>query len=581
MKTGMKEFSVLVLLSLTVTFSFGQRKYDQADKFSEVLNLLNNYYTDTVNQEKLTEDAIVKVLDDLDPHSSYIPAKDVKKSDEPLVGNFDGIGITFQILKDTIIVLEVIPSGPAERVGLLAGDKIIKVNDTAVAGIKIDNEGVVHKLRGPKGTKVDVSILRHGANGLIDFTITRDKIPIFSVTASYMAAPGVGYIRLERFGANTMDEFLDALNKLDKQGMKDLIFDLQGNTGGYLYTAVDLCNQFLRDSQMIVYTKGQHAPYYPYLSNNHGVFKTGKVVLMVDEGSASAAEIVSGCIQDNDRGLLVGRRTFGKGLVQKPFTLGDGSVVRITTAHYYTPSGRCIQKSYSNGTKEYREDYKERYESGELFGKDTFKFADSLLYHTLNGRNVYGGGGVEPDFFVPYDTSMNSTLLNVLWRRGVENKFCLDYVDRNRQALNRQYATADSFLYHFEVDDNIMAQYFAAAVSDSVIKLKDGTHPVSLKDYFADVKNDSTMNIEKDYYKSEKLLKARAKATIGRNLFDAGLFYRIINSTINDIYAKALQVIQDDRLFDSLKPAAKDDGKKKGRNERSGKKMKGEATGQK
>jgi len=394
MKTGMKEFSVLVLLSLTVTFSFGQRKYDQADKFSEVLNLLNNYYTDTVNQEKLTEDAIVKVLDDLDPHSSYIPAKDVKKSDEPLVGNFDGIGITFQILKDTIIVLEVIPSGPAERVGLLAGDKIIKVNDTAVAGIKIDNEGVVHKLRGPKGTKVDVSILRHGANGLIDFTITRDKIPIFSVTASYMAAPGVGYIRLERFGANTMDEFLDALNKLDKQGMKDLIFDLQGNTGGYLYTAVDLCNQFLRDSQMIVYTKGQHAPYYPYLSNNHGVFKTGKVVLMVDEGSASAAEIVSGCIQDNDRGLLVGRRTFGKGLVQKPFTLGDGSVVRITTAHYYTPSGRCIQKSYSNGTKEYREDYKERYESGELFGKDTFKFADSLLYHTLNGRNVYGGGGV-------------------------------------------------------------------------------------------------------------------------------------------------------------------------------------------
>lgn len=546
-----------------------KRKVDQIEKLNEIFNIIRNYYTDTVDEEKLVEDAIGKMLEDLDPHSSYVRSKDVKRSEEGLVGNFEGIGITFQILKDTIMVLEVIPGGPSEKVGLLAGDKIIMVDDTVVAGIKIDNNGVIKKLRGNKGTKVKVSMMRKGEGKLIDFVITRDKIPIYSITASYMAGPGVGYIKLERFSATTMQEFGQALEKLRAQGMVDMILDLQGNVGGYLYTAVDLCNQFLGDNELIVYTQGLHAPYQPYFSNNRGVFKEGRVVVMIDEGSASAAEILSGCLQDNDRGILVGRRTFGKGLVQKPFTISDGSQLKLTTAHYYTPSGRCIQKPYTAGdTKNYRDDYKERLESGELFGRDTFHFNDSLLFHTKNGRNVYGGGGVMPDVFVPVDTSEVSPLFNQLVRKGVENRFCLEYVDRNRSELNKLYPTADDFYNKFTVDTVAMAQYFADAVKDSAIILKAGAAPKGFWQYFGAVQNDTLSNFEKDYAKSENLIKARLKANIGRNLFDAGMFYRVINGSINNVYAKALQVITTPEQFKTLlskpvEPVKKETGKKK------------------
>lgn len=557
----------LLLLSVvlwSVSHAQDGRRYDLNAKFVEVMSLINSYYTDTVNNEKLVEDAIVKVLEDLDPHSSYVPAKDVKKSEEQLVGNFEGIGITFQILKDTIMILEVIPSGPSEKVGLRAGDKIIKVNDTIMAGKKIDNEQVIKRLRGPKGTKVKVGIMRGGERQLLDFTITRDKIPIFSITASYLAAPGVGYIRLERFGATTLQEFMQSVDKLRAQGMKDLIVDLQGNVGGYLYTAVDMCNQFLGDTQLIVYTQGLHSPYYPYKSNNRGMLQQGKVVVLIDESSASAAEILSGCIQDNDRGLLVGRRTFGKGLVQKPFMLTDGSQIKLTTAHYYTPSGRNIQKPYGNGNKEYRDDYKERLESGELFGVDTFKYADSLRYYTRNGRTVYGGGGVKPDFVIPYDTSLNSPLFNQLLRKGIENRFCLEYVDKNRDMLTRHYANADSFFNQFTVDEPLMAQYFAMAVQDSLFKLKDGMKPANFADYFSMVKEDSIFNLERDYKRSEFLIKSRLKATIGRNMFDTGMWFRVINSTVNNVYAKALDVIRNEKYFEVLKPKViKQDTKKK------------------
>ena len=555
-------FTVLFFACVNLTFaqtSQDIRKPAQPeDKFTEIMGLVRNYYTDTVNEEKITEDAIQKALEDLDPHSSYVAAKDVKRSEEPLVGNFDGIGITFQILKDTIMVLEVIPSGPSEKVGLQAGDKIIKVNDSIVAGIKIGNEGVIKKLRGPKGTKVTVSMMRHGEKNLIDFTITRDKIPIYSVTASYMAEPGVGYIHVDRFAATTMQEFAAAVDKLRGQGMKDLILDLEGNGGGYLYTAIDLCNQFLGDNELIVYTQGVHSPYYPYYSNNRGMFKEGRVVVMIDEGSASASEILSGCLQDNDRALLVGRRTFGKGLVQKPFTLSDGSEVKLTTAHYFTPSKRCIQKSYSAGNKEYREDYKERLESGELFGTDTFKYADTIKYFTKNGRIEHGGGGIMPDYFVPLDTSMGSTLFNQLVRKGVENRFCLEYVERNRQNLMATYATGDLFYNNFIVDKNVLAEYWAAAVVDSVLKLKPGTNPKTFDEYFNDVKNDSVLNFAKDYAKSESVIKARLKATIGRNLFDVGMYYRVINSTLNNVYTEALKVISNPSKFDVLLPKSPD-----------------------
>ncbi|MFN8286225.1 MAG: S41 family peptidase [Chitinophagales bacterium] len=563
MKRNLFLFVAACLFSLTAVAqqTTEKKKYEQSDKFGEVLNLIRNYYTDTANEEKLVEDAIAKVLEDLDPHSSYVAAKDVKRSEEGLVGNFEGIGITFQILRDTIIALEVIPGGPSEKVGLMAGDKIIKVNDTIVAGIKIDNEGVIKRLRGPKGTKVHLEVMRGTEKEPVHFNITRDKIPIYSITASYMAAPGVGYIRLERFSATTMAEFYTALAKLKEQGMKDLIFDMQGNVGGYLYTAVDLCNQFLGEKEMIVYTQGLHAPYQPYFSDGKGIYQEGKVVVMCDEGSASAAEIFSGCIQDNDRGLLVGRRTFGKGLVQKPFTLTDGSQLKLTTAHYYTPSGRCIQKPYGQGNKEYREDYKERLESGELFGVDTFKYNDSLRYHTTNGRIVYGGGGVKPDFFVPIDTSQNSNLLNQLVRRGVENKFCLEYVDHNRAELNKKYPSADAFFNNFDADTTLLGEYFAAAVKDSVLKLKDGMNPKSFWQFFGAVKNDSTSNFERDFAKSDKLIKARLKATIGRNLFDTGMLYRVMNALTNDVYAKALEVITTPSKFDALKKVSKDENK--------------------
>ena len=554
-------FLAVILLSYTAqaqltTAAPGEtkKKYDQVEKFNELMNLIRNYYTDTVNEEKLVEDAVVKVLEDLDPHSSYVPAKDVKRSEEGLVGNFEGIGVTFQILKDTIMILEVIPSGPSEKVGLMAGDKIVMIDDSTVAGIKIGNDGVIKRLRGPKGTKVKVSIARATDSKLIDFTIVRDKIPIYSITASYMVKPGVGYLRLERFSATTMQEFTQATDKLREQGMKDLIIDLQGNVGGYLYTAIELCNMFLGDNQLIVYTQGLHAPYQPYYSNNRGLYKTGKVVVMIDEGSASAAEILSGCLQDNDRGLLVGRRTFGKGLVQKPFSLADGSQVKLTTAHYYTPSGRCIQKPYGQGNKEYRDDYKERLESGELFGKDTFKYADSLKYETTNGRVVYGGGGVMPDYFVPIDTSANSSLFSALVRKGTENKFCLEYVDRYRKALHDKYPTADDFFNNFTIDTAVLGEYFAAAVKDSVIKVKDGMMPKSFWQYFGAVQNDTVINFERDFNKSEKVIKARLKANIGRNLFDAAMFYRVINTEVNDVYAKAIQVITNPNSFDVLAP---------------------------
>ena len=575
MKSFLKYFFLFiscnaVLSGFAQTGSEAKRKYDQADKFVEVMNLVRSYYTDTVDDEKLVEDAIAKTLEDLDPHSSYVRAKDVKRSEESLVGNFEGIGITFQILKDTIMVLEVIPGGPSEKVGLHAGDKIIKVNDTTVAGIKIENEGVIKKLRGPKGTKVKVSMMRQGERDLIEFTITRDKIPIYSITASYMVQPGVGYIRLERFSATSLQEFSQAVDKLHAQGMKDLILDLQGNVGGYLYTAVDMCNQFLGDNKLIVYTQGLHAPYQPYFSNNRGMFKEGKVVVMIDEGSASAAEIFSGCIQDNDRGLLVGRRTFGKGLVQKPFTLADGSQLKLTTAHYYTPSGRCIQKPYGSGNKDYREDYKDRLESGELFGKDTFHFADSLHYHTVNGRDVYGGGGVKPDYLVPYDTSMNSPLFNALVRKGVENKFTLDFVDKNRNELNRVYASADSFFYKFQIDTNIFAQYFLQAVTDSALKLIDGATPKTFSSYFGVVKNDTVLNFERDFAKSKVLLAARLKAIIGRNLFETGMYHRVINATINNVFTKALEVIQSQDKFEALKPKTENkDDKEKSKNKKT------------
>jgi carboxyl-terminal processing protease len=506
---------------------------DQGEKYRELLHLLDSYYTDTVNKEKLTDAAISKVLEELDPHSTYILAKDLKKSDEPLVANFEGIGVTFQLLRDTIIVLEVIPTGPSEKVGIQAGDKIVQINDTTVAGIKIDNDGVIKKLRGPKTTKVKVGILRQSAGSeLLTFVITRDKIPIYSIDASYMADSTTGYIKLLRFSASTMSEFFAAVDKLKRQGMKDLIMDLQGNTGGYLMTAIQLCDEFLGEKELIVYTQGAHAAKEEYFSDNKGSLKDGKLIVLIDEGSASASEIFSGCMQDLDRGLIIGRRSFGKGLVQKPYSFPDGSVVRLTVAHYYTPSGRCIQRPYDKGKKDYYDEYTKRIKSGELFGMDTVAFPDSLTFYTKNLRKVYGGGGVVPEVFVPVDTSLNSGYYQGIRGKGILNSFSLEYVDRHRRQLKETYPTADDFVANFKVDDKILEEMYKKGDKDSVKRN------------------------EKEMLRSKPLFTNQVKSLIARDLFDNVAFWRVTNE-MNDSYKKALQVMHSNK-FDVLNPGKKE-----------------------
>jgi carboxyl-terminal processing protease len=464
-----KNFFKLFLLFTSInTLNAQIPGYDQGQKFKDVLNIIKTYYTDTVDDKKLVDDAIVKVLEDLDPHSSYVKSEDVKRSEEPLQANFEGIGITFQILRDTITVQEVINGCPAEKVGVRVGDRIVKVDDTTATFKGVDNNWVVKHLRGPKGSKVKVSMVRKGYEQPLDFMIQRDKIPIYSIEAHYMAAPEIGYVKISRFAATTMQEFQQAVNQLREQGMKHIIVDLQDNTGGYLYTAIDLCNQFLEKDQMIVYTQGVHSPKSESKANGNGMFKTGKVIILINESSASASEILSGCIQDNDRGLLVGRRTWGKGLVQKPFSLSDGSQIKLTTAHYYIPSNRCIQRPYDNGKKDYNDEYMRRYNSGELFGSDTFKQPDSLKYKTIfAGRTVYGGGGVSPDYFVPVDTTNGSRYFNALVRRGFINQFCVEYLDKKRDELKAQFKTGENFVQNYTVPDSLLTALFEMAEKDT------------------------------------------------------------------------------------------------------------------
>lgn len=506
---------------------------DQGDKFKELLRLIDTYYTDSVDKDKLVDAAIAKVLDELDPHSSYIKQKDVKRTEEPLVGNFEGIGVSFQIWKDTIMVNEVIPGGPSQKVGLMDGDRIVFINDSLMAGIKIDNEGVIKRLRGNKGTQVKVGIVRRSAKELLNFTITRDKIPVYSVEASYMVSPTTGYIKLIRFSATTMNEFRQATEKLRGQGMQNLIMDLQGNSGGYLNTAIQLCNEFIKDEkQLIVYTEGLHARKEEYVSDGRGSMKDGKLIVLIDEGSASASEIFAGCVQDIDRGLVVGRRTFGKGLVQKPYYFPDASIVRLTVAHYYTPTGRCIQRSYTEGKKDYYEEYSKRVKSGELFGADTTHFPDSLLYYTKNMRKVYGGGGVVPDFFIPLDTSLNSEYYQQIRRKGVLNNFCLEYVDLNRAKLHSLYPNATDFVKNFDSSKEIVPLLFAKADTDSI-------------------KRDSLQ-----IAKSMPLFVNQTKSLIARNLFDNNTFWEIANEN-NESFKKALELMDSDK-FSILAPTKKE-----------------------
>ncbi|MFI5220300.1 MAG: S41 family peptidase [Bacteroidia bacterium] len=524
-------FVVIAITLILVPISV-EAQNKQSQKFDALLQMIQYAYVDTVSEKRITDDAIRAVLQDLDPHSVYIPADELKDANEPLVGKFEGVGIQFNILEDTILVTNTISGGPSEKVGILAGDRIVKIEDTVVAGIKITNNMVLKKLRGDKGTKVTVGIFRRGEPELIDFTITRDKIPLYSVDASHMITPEVGYIKVSRFADTTVDEFREALKKLKDEGMKSLVLDLTNNGGGYLNRAIELADEFLTDRKRIVYTEGIHQPRQESFSTATGGWEKGKLAIMIDEYSASASEIVSGAVQDWDRGLIVGRRSFAKGLVQKPFPLPDGSAVRLTVARYYTPSGRCIQKSYEKGDEDYDLDISNRREKGELFSADSIHFSDSLKYFTNARRTVYGGGGIMPDVFVPLDTTIFSNYYRDLQRKGILNEFILIYVDKNRSKLTAAYTNISAFKENFVTDQKFMDEFFAFAEKKEVKKDEEGWKISSL------------------------LIQTQLKALVARDLFrNTDAYFWIIND-INTIFQKTIESIQNN-TFDKLKIAEK------------------------
>ena len=438
--------------------------------------MINQFYVDTVNFDRQVEDAITGMLSKLDPHSTYTNAKDTKKMNEPLQGNFDGIGVQFNMLEDTLVVIQPVAKGPSEKVGILAGDRIVHVNDTAIAGVKMSREDIMGRLRGPRGTKVKLGIIRRGIKDELTFIVTRDKIPVTSVDASYMIRPGVGLIRFSNFSATTHNELKEALQTLKKQGMESLILDLQGNGGGYLGTAAEIASEFLGRNEMIVYTRGRGGVNMgEYRSNGSGLFTKERLIVLVDEQSASAAEILAGAIQDHDRGTIIGRRTFGKGLVQRPIELDDGSMIRLTIARYYTPSGRCIQKPYEKGdAKSYARDVIDRYNRGELTNADSIHFPDSLRYTTLKkGRTVYGGGGIMPDIFVPLDTTRFTRLYRELSARSYINNANLQFMDENRKALKKKYPDFNAFNAQFTIPQSVLDKILADAEKKDKLKAKD------------------------------------------------------------------------------------------------------------
>jgi len=521
----MKFIAASFLAFFLTLVSFGQEVQPDFKNASEKLTALfyhlENSYVDTFDTDMLVDDAIKTVLQDLDPHSVYIPADDVQKANEGLEGNFEGIGIQFNILRDTITVVSPISGGPSEKLGIRAGDKIVSIEGENVAGTGITNQDVASKLRGDKGTKVNVGIKRRGTKGALDFDIIRDKIPIFSLDASYMATDKVGYIKLNRFSKTTMTEFSEALSDLKSKGMKDLILDLQGNGGGLLQTSIELADQFLKTNELIVYTEGRSYPRREAKASQMGGFEDGRLIVLIDEGSASASEIVSGAIQDWDRGLIVGRRSFGKGLVQRPIPLPDGSIVRLTTQKYYTPSGRCIQKPYDNGAQAYYAEKYDRYNSGELWSLDSIQFPDSLKYLTNKKRVVYGGGGITPDVFVGLDTTQSSQLNSDLIRKGIMNSFAITYANKNRKKLMKSFADVSAYKDGFEIGE-VIPDFKA----------------------YAEKESDEIEWTDEQYAISEEMINGRLKALIARNLWDYSAYFEVFNP-MWPAYQAALEILEE------------------------------------
>ncbi len=528
----MKKISLAVTMCLALSFTLSaQRSLPQAlQKLMNAEYAISSLYVDSVNEDKLVEEAIKGMLESLDPHSSYTDAKETKELEEPLQGEFSGVGIQFNMNKDTLYVIQTVPGGPSERVGVLAGDRIIYVNDTIIAGVKMKNSDIQKRLRGKKGTNVTIKVKRPGVKELITFRITRDNIPLHSIDAQYMLDERTGYLRISRFGAKTHEEMMDALKELKKQGMTQLIMDLSDNGGGYLNAAIDMCNEFLDRGQLMVYTEGENSPRNEANANGWGEYQDLHMVVMVNQYSASAAEIFAGAMQDWDRAVIVGRRTFGKGLVQRPFKFEDGSMMRLTVARYYTPSGRCIQKPYSRGDKKaYEKELLDRANEGEYYSLDSIQFNDSLRYTTrLNHRIIYGGGGVMPDVYVPIDTSEYSTYYRDLSAKGILNQYVIKYVDKNRKSIAKQYGTLDAFDRGFAVSDEMMRDLIAMGEQDSV-------------------KFD-----EEKYRTSELLLKDIVKGLIARDVYGDQSAYNVIINHRNPDLKAAIEVLNDHERFDRL-----------------------------
>jgi carboxyl-terminal processing protease len=489
------------------------------DKINSLLDYIEYQYVDTINKKDLVEKTVTSMLQSLDPHSSYIAASEFETVNEPLEGNFDGIGVEFNIIKDTIRVINPIEGGPSEKIGIRAGDKIVKVEGKNVAGVKITNKEVFDKLRGKSGTVVKVSVLRNGIVKPLEFKIIRDAIPLYSLDASYMINSSIGYIKISKFAATTYEEYLKAFNYLSKQGMKKLILDLRGNPGGYLNAAVDISDEFLANGLQIVYTQGKANPKKIYKATTRGSFENNPLVVLIDEGSASASEIVAGAIQDNDRGLVIGRRSFGKGLVQDQLQLPDGSAIRLTIARYYTPTGRCIQKPYSDDKDQYYNEEYDRYNNGELLNKDSIKLDKTKIYKTPEGKTVYGGGGIMPDVFVPIDTASSNTYLNKVFYAGTINVFAFEYADKLRAKL-KGYGTAKNYIDKFEVDDTILNEFYDYCAKQNIFLEKESKH------------------------KTNEALKPYLKAFIGRDVFDKDAYYPIINQKDKSIL-KAAEVLSE------------------------------------
>lgn len=511
-------FTIWLLVAIILQVSAQQTIDSQLQKLLIAESAIENLYVDKIDNAELVESAIRGMLKELDPHSTYLTPDEVEKSNESLQGNFDGIGIQFNMIEDTLFVVQPLPNGPSEKVGILAGDRIITVNDTTIAGVKMSQENIMKRLRGPKGTEVKIGVKRQGLDELVYFNVIRDKIPVNTVDAAYMAADGVGYIKVSSFGLTTLQEFREKMKELQSAGAKSLILDLQGNGGGYLHAAVELANEFLERDQLIVYTEGRRSPRSGYRATGNGLFRKGKLVVLIDEFSASASEIVSGAIQDWDRGTVVGRRSFGKGLVQRPIEFHDGSMIRLTIAQYFTPVGRCIQKPYGEDI-DYAADIVKRLESGELTNADSIHLPDSLKYQTkIKGRTVYGGGGIMPDVFVPLDTTRTNKYYSEVTAKGCVLQTSLSYVEKHRKQLERRYKTYESFNEKFIIDDDILQLLQDKALA-------------------ANIDFD-----EKQWNEVLPIFKIQLKSLIARNIWSMNEYYQSM-SELDDILQQALKLL--------------------------------------